>query len=94
MNRLGLIVASIMLSTAAMAQPRPMTQEMSCREVNSNVISRGAIVLGTGPNTYDRYVRSQAFCLSNEFARPAWVPTSDTPQCFVGYTCEDEIPLF
>jgi hypothetical protein len=73
MNRLGLIIVALtVLTPGALAQQRPMTREMTCREASSLVISRGAVVLGT---------------------RPAWVPATDTPQCFVGYTCTDEIPL-
>jgi hypothetical protein len=44
-------------------------------------------VLGTGGHTYDRFVHHRGFCLITETTKPAWVPTRDTPQCFVGYTC-------
>lgn len=88
MKRLSLIiVTTTLLTTGALAQPRPQTPGMGCSQAKYLVASRGAIVLSTGQHTYDRYVSSQAFCLSGEFARPAWVPTADTPQCFVGYTC-------
>ena len=30
-----------------------------------------------------------------ETTEPAWVPTSDSPQCFVGYRCrESDLELF
>lgn len=93
MKRLSLfIVATALLATDALAQPRPLTLRMSCSQAKFLVASRGAIVLSTGQYTYDRYVSSQASCLSGQFTRPAWVPTADTPQCFVGYTCVDNPP--
>jgi hypothetical protein len=62
---------------------------MSCRQAAGLVASRGAIVLGTGAYTYDRYVSDQRFCLRSEVTIPEWVPTADTPQCFVGYRCKE-----
>jgi hypothetical protein len=95
MKTLSLIlIAMAGLSTEAIAQPRPLSLAMSCGQARSLVANRGAIVLGTGRYTYDRYVSSQAFCLRNEYVRPAWVPTADTPQCPVGYTCVDDPPWF
>jgi hypothetical protein len=40
----------------------------------------------------DRYVSSQAFCLRGEYAWPAWVPSADTRDCPVGYTCRSDPP--
>ena len=65
---------------------------MSCGQAAHLVASRGAVVLSTGQYTYDRYVRSQAFCFHAEYIRPAWVPTADPPQCPVGYTCVTDPP--
>lgn len=85
-------IAALTLSlaaTAAVAQSRPSTLTMSCSQARSVVASRGAVVLGTGGMTYDRFVRSRNFCQINETIEPAWVPTADTPQCPVGYRCRD-----
>jgi hypothetical protein len=95
MKTLSLIlIAMAGLATEAIAHPRPLSLVMSCGQARSLVASRGAIVLDTGRYTYDRYVSSQAFCLRNEYVRPAWVPTADTPQCPIGYTCVDDPPWF
>ncbi len=95
MKTLSLIlIAMAGLATEAIAQPRPSSLAMSCGQARSLVANRGAIVLGTGRYTYDRYVSSQVFCLRDEYVRPAWVPTADTPQCPVGYTCVDDPPWF
>ena len=83
----GFAVALIV--TSAVAQPRPSSVQMSCGQAAGLVASRGAIVLGTGGYTYDRFVADQRFCLRTETTLPAWVPTRDTPQCFVGYRCKE-----
>jgi len=62
---------------------------MTCNQARGIVFARGAIVLGTGTYTYDRYVRDRTFCEFNETIEPGFVPTRDTPQCPVGYLCRD-----
>lgn len=44
-------------------------------------------MLGTGRYTYDRYVAHAGYCGIGETTQPAWVPTRDARQCFIGYTC-------
>src|SRR5829696_8952254 len=51
------------------------------------VAAKGAVVLRTGPNTYDRYVRDASFCAVQESVRPDWVRTADSAQCYVGGVC-------
>ena len=84
---LGLAGACIVTSVAA--QPRPSSVAMTCPQAAGLVASHGAVVLGTGGYTYDRFVAHGGFCLRSEVTEPAWVPTRDTPQCFVGYRCRD-----
>jgi hypothetical protein len=67
---------------------------MPCQQAAGLVASRGAIVLGTGGNTYDRFVRDRSFCLMTEATEPVWVPARDTAQCFVGYRCKEAEPWF
>jgi hypothetical protein len=80
---LGLCVAA----TAAVAQSRPSTPSLPCVRAAALVQTQGAIVLGTGGYTYDRFVSGGNFCLVGERPDPAWVPSADNPQCFVGYRC-------
>ena len=87
--KLVLATAFVGLATAAYAQSRPYSPRMSCQAAASMVASRGAVVMSTGPSTYDRFVRSQPYCTPTEVTRPAWVRTADNPQCFIGYTCEE-----
>jgi hypothetical protein len=84
---LALIAA--LVSASAEAQPRPSTVAMTCPQAAHLVAARGAIVLGTGGFTFDRFVTDRRFCTINQTTEPAWVPTSDQPQCFVGYRCKE-----
>src|SRR3954452_2431424 len=81
---------SIAFATAVGAQGRPYTPSMACRAVAALVIARGAVVLGTGPNTYERIVVHGGLCTVEETTAPAWEPTADNPRCFVGYRCKDK----
>jgi hypothetical protein len=83
------------VAQTAAAQARPDTTRMSCAAARALVMRHGAIVLGTGsslydrnaPPLYDRYVVSRAHCSSTQVLEPAFVPTADNRQCFIGYTC-------
>ena len=79
--------AAVLLATAAAAEGRPSTTGLTCRQAVSIVSSRGAVVLGTGGHSFDRFVRDRGFCEITESVRRAFVPTRDVPQCFVGYRC-------
>ena len=94
MKNVLLSLAVSMLVTSATAQSRPSSVNMSCHQATGLVASRGAIVLGTGGHTYDRFVSDRRFCLRSEVTQPVWVPTRDTPQCFVGYRCKEAEGLF
>jgi hypothetical protein len=76
-------------AATALAQPRPDSTGMSCRQAAGLVQARGALVLGTGRHTYDRFVRDRSFCEITEVAEPGFSPTLDNPDCFVGYTCRE-----
>jgi hypothetical protein len=79
------------IAGAAEAQPQQNTTRMSCAAARQLVTRQGAIVLRTSPSTYDRYVSTRAYCMSTEITEPAFVPTADDRQCFVGYTCREPI---
>jgi hypothetical protein len=80
-------IASIAESTAA--QARPNTSRMTCAAARSLVTQQGAIVLDTSSSRFDRYVSSHAYCHSDQITEPAFVPTADDRQCFVGHTCRE-----
>lgn len=88
------VLAAVLAGVAgvAAAQPRPSTLSMSCRQAQALVASRGAIVLGTGRYTYDRYVTHVGFCQIEETTEPAFEPTADNPQCLIGNRCRARTP--
>jgi hypothetical protein len=92
MTRILLALFALSLTGAALAQGRPQSPARSCDANRQSVLANGAIVLGTGGYTYDRFVRDRSFCQFDEMADPAWVPARDTPQCFVGYRCKSASP--
>jgi hypothetical protein len=61
---------------------------MSCAEAHAFVASQGAVVLGTGQFTYERYVGTPGYCLVGEIAEGGFAPTQDNPQCHVGWICK------
>ena len=71
----------------ASAQRRPDTLTMTCQQVGQLVQSRGAIILGTGPNIFDRYVADGRFCSLNEVAAPSPLRTRDNPYCRAANRC-------
>ena len=81
-------------TNAAAQSSLPSTVRMSCGQAAGLVASRGAIVLGTGGYTYDRFVADRRFWLRSEITEPAWVPAGDTPQCLVGYRCVEADRFF
>ena len=87
MGKLVLSLVLIGVAAEALAQSRPNTERMSCGQAQSLVATQGAVVLYSGPYTYDRYVRDSTFCPRPDRTDPAWISTADAAQCFVGYRC-------
>ncbi|RDI61188.1 hypothetical protein DES45_102583 [Microvirga subterranea] len=83
------VVLFIAAGSAALAQAPHTAQAMPCREIVSIIASQGAVVLRTGPNTYDRFVGGPGGCPLNQFTEPAWIKSADRAQCFIGYRCRD-----
>ena len=92
MTRILIALLALGFAGAAQAQGRPQSPARSCEANRQSVIANGAIVLGTGGYTYDRFVRDRSFCQFDETVFPAWVPARDTPQCFVSYRCKSASP--
>src|SRR3954451_2697924 len=83
------VLVSALIPTCTRAQARPSTVTMACAQAAQLVTSQGAIVLGTGGSTFDRFVTDRRFCAINQTTEPAWVPAADNLQCFVGYRCKE-----
>lgn len=74
---------------AAHAQSaRPDTRKMTCEQAQNLVRKSGSIVLTTGQTTFDRFVANANFCMpQTRQVRAKYAPTSDNPECAVGYRC-------
>jgi hypothetical protein len=62
---------------------------MTCAAASSFVASRGAVVIGTGGDTYERVVTNQSFCQHGQETKPLFSPTRDSGACMIGYYCFD-----
>ena len=93
MKRSAALLMALIVAGSAWAQ-RPNTLNMSCAEARGLVAAHGAIVLGTGTHTFDRFVASPGYCLHGEYAYNASAPTRDRAMCALGYRCDPTPPLF
>ncbi len=80
------------------AQARPDTRTMTCQQAQDFVRKSGAVVMTTGPHTFERIVSNRSFC---DFDETTWLmvaPTRDVPNCRVGSYCrtriDDDGPFF
>lgn len=83
------LAAGLTTSSELVAQGRPDSLAMTCAQASGLVRGTGAVVVGSGPNLYDRYVSSRAYCTPMQYIDPAWVPTRDTQACSIGYLCKE-----
>jgi hypothetical protein len=93
MLRAAVIAGTVVAASATSAQSRPSTSAITCQAAQALVRSQRAVVLDTGPGTYDRFVNGPGQCVRGEYAAPAWAPTRDAAQCFIGYSCRSGPPM-
>jgi hypothetical protein len=82
------LIAIIAIAASSGSSAEPYTPVLACRSVAAIVAAKGAVVLYTSRENYDRYVRDQGQCQRDEQLKPAWAQTADNAICFIGYTCE------
>jgi hypothetical protein len=82
----------LIMAMTAMAEARPDSLKMSCGQARALVARQGGIVIGSGPNIYDRFVVDHQFCYPTQYLKPAWIPAADTPNCPIGYRCVEDPP--
>lgn len=73
------------------AQEMPNSLTMTCAATSALVKERGQVVIGSGPNIFQRVISEPGACFAEQEAVPAWLPTSDQSQCLVGYRCQERI---
>jgi len=81
-------------SQAGGVQRRASTTNMTCAAAAGIVNQQGEVVLGTGGDRFDRFVRAEGLCPTGLYGRPAFEPTRDNPQCLIGYYCTGTPPFF
>lgn len=91
---LGAVLLGGMSFGASAQEGMPNTRTMSCADVQALVAKRGAVMLATGPNTYDRYVRDNSYCSYPDQVNPEWVPTLNGSCNVGGGTCWDPSTLY
>lgn len=94
MKAIALTLVLVLNAGFAVAQTRPSTVSRPCAASQRDVKVNGAIVLGTGGYTYDRFVADRRFCQFDEGLEPAWVPSRDQQSCFIGYRCKPRASWF
>lgn len=83
-----LLALCVIVSTCpAFGQGLPNSLNMTCASASGLVKQNGAVVIATGPNVYARYVANLGYCQHDQMTRPAWIQTSDNPQCYIGSQC-------
>lgn len=86
----GMVPFVLLAGAAAAAERRPDIRTMSCSDARELVFQRGAVVVTTGENTYERFVDDQLQCQpSDEIAMPAVAATLDNPECWIGSICRN-----
>ena len=85
-------VLFLVLTLGAVANARPFTQDMSCREARHLVRAYGAIVMNYAYHPqagwlYERFVSNGSYCAAGESTEAAWVMTANKRSCFIGYVC-------
>lgn len=69
------------------AEARPAIYSMNCEQARAFVQQRGAVVVDTGPHTFERIVVDRSYCLHGENVRTFYTRTTDNPKCNVGREC-------
>lgn len=88
-RRLALILSVFLAAPASAQNPASSTQRMVCADAMALVKAKGAILLGTGGEAMERFVRDRGQCEISEIAELRFVPTRDNPQCPIGYRCRE-----
>lgn len=84
---------AVLAGLSAHAASRPDSLTMTCAQVQATVARQGAVVIGTGPYVYDRFVTDGRFCSPTQIARQEFIRTQNAPACLV-YVCRDRTLLW
>ncbi len=81
------VLSLVSVASVAQAMNLTSTTDLTGSQVKSLVQDKGAIVLSTGSDLYDRYVANSSYCNPSEDTQRAYVVTKDSNSSLIGYTC-------
>ena len=90
MRSLPLALCFSIVAGAAGAQERPYTPGMSCQAAQAVVARQRDITVASSANAYEMVHHESGACGREMTALPAFEPTLDNAQCFVGYRCREQ----
>jgi hypothetical protein len=85
------VIVTLSAASVASAQQRPDTRALPCAGARALVQDYQAVVMTTGPYTYDRIVSGFGLCERGQITEIKMAPTQDNPSCHVGYVCKEKI---
>ena len=80
-----IFAAALIGASPALAE----TPTISCNQAKAQVSATGAAVVRSSANVFDRFVTDRRFCQATQITRIAFIETTDTAYCPVGYRCEE-----
>ncbi|MBE7185844.1 MAG: hypothetical protein INR68_15715 [Methylobacterium mesophilicum] len=98
MRKLLIAMVLAALPAEAFAIQRYQSTSLSCEQARAIIREEGAALLQWQSRRvrnlprYERFVRNDSFCQSQEYAAPTVVPTADTEQCPVK-RCEERLSI-
>ena len=85
---LSIVLSAVILTAVATgASAREDTRTMTCSAAKALIVERGAATLATSTFLYYRFVANRSLCDRTQVVRAAYAPTSDNPQCAIGFRC-------
>jgi hypothetical protein len=90
---LAAVLAAVLALAAPAEAARPDLRAMTCREAAEMVARRGAVVMTTGDNTFQRFVASRAWCDRWQATRLEYHPARDTEACGLPVCYEPMVPF-
>ncbi len=83
-------IAALVILSAGAAQARPSLYTMTCSEAQAFILSKGAVVADTGPQTSARIVANGSYCDRMQITKVFFGKTRDNPQCRIGFRCAND----
>lgn len=96
MRKIMTVALLALTATSASAISRYSALDHSCGTIQSIIRQQGAAIFRypsprkNGLTLYDRYVRNDSFCNSNQIAESVLIPSNDSDRCPVRHCVTDD----